>query len=80
MARAASNSRAAPAGSPELSTCPDNAEKLGWYRAEQRLRNQIDRHYGVATPLEMGPTETPAVDFRRTLGVTTATPTPAAAR
>ena len=28
----------AAAGSPELSSCPDNAEKLGWYRAEQRLR------------------------------------------
>jgi hypothetical protein len=69
-------------GSPELASCPDNAEKLGWYRAEQRLRNQIDRHYGVATPISMGPAEAPAVDFRRTLGVTAApapAPAPAAA-
>ena len=70
----------APAGSPELSTCPDAADKLGWYRGEQRLRNQIDRHYGVATPLEMGPTETPAVDFRRTLGVTAPSSPPSPAR
>lgn len=69
----------APAGSPELASCPDNAEKLGWYRAEQRLRNEIDRHYGVATPVSMGPAETPAVDFRRTLGIA-APPVPAAAR
>jgi hypothetical protein len=68
----------AAAGSPELSTCPDNAEKLGWYRAEQRLRNQIDRQYGVATPLGMGPEHTPDVDFRRALDVLP--PPPAAAR
>jgi hypothetical protein len=60
----------APAGSPELSTCIDSPGKLGWFRAEQRLRNQIDRHYGVPTPLTMGPEHTPDVDFRRSLGVT----------
>ncbi len=70
----------APPSSSELSTCADNADKLGWYRAEQRLRNQIDRHYGVATPLEMGPEHTPEVDFRRLLGVASTAPpaTPAA--
>lgn len=71
----------APPGSPELSTCPDNAEKLGWYRAEQRLRNQIDRHYGVATPLTMGPVEPPTIDFRRSLGLPEApTPSPSTPR
>lgn len=64
--------------SPELATCPDNPEKLGWYRAERRLRQQIDRHYGVATPISMGPETPPAVDFRRILGV--APEGPAAAR
>jgi hypothetical protein len=29
----------------ELSTCPDGAVKRAWYRAEQSLRNQIDRTY-----------------------------------
>ncbi len=72
----------APQGTRELSTCPDTAEKLGWYRGEQRLRNQIDRHYGVATPLDMGPETTPDVDFRRALGVTPPPPpeAPRAAR
>ena len=59
----------AASGSQELSTCADGPAKLGWYRAEQRLRNQIDRQYGVRTPLEMGPETPPDVDFRRALGV-----------
>jgi hypothetical protein len=29
----------------ELATCPDGAVKRDWYRAQQRLRNQIDRIY-----------------------------------
>jgi hypothetical protein len=29
----------------ELSTCPDGTAKRAWYRAEQGLRNQIDRTY-----------------------------------
>jgi hypothetical protein len=33
------------AAGPELSSCPDNANKRAWYAAEQRLRNQIDRTY-----------------------------------
>lgn len=59
----------APAGSPELATCPDDPARRGWYRAEQRLRNQIDRNYGVATPLTAGPEVAPDVDPRRPLGL-----------
>jgi hypothetical protein len=29
----------------ELATCTDDADKRGWYAAEQNLRNQIDRDY-----------------------------------
>ena len=59
----------APAGSAELRACPDDAGKRGWYRAEQRLRNRIDRAYGVATPLEDGPEAAPELDPRTLLGV-----------
>ncbi|MDB4931570.1 MAG: hypothetical protein JWM10_4054 [Myxococcaceae bacterium] len=59
----------APAGSAELATCADDATRRGWYRAEQRLRNQIDRNYGVATPLTAGPEAAPEVDPRRPLGL-----------
>jgi hypothetical protein len=59
----------APAGSAELSTCADDPVRRGWYRAEQRLRNQIDRNYGVATPLTAGPEASPDVDPRRPLGL-----------
>jgi len=31
----------------ELETCNDNETKTRWYKAEQRLRNQIDRTYDV---------------------------------
>ncbi|MGQ0742348.1 MAG: hypothetical protein ACT4OG_08680 [Alphaproteobacteria bacterium] len=31
----------------ELRTCADSASKRRWYEAEQRLRNQIERTYGV---------------------------------
>ena len=59
----------APAGSAELSTCADDPARRGWDRAEQRLRNQIDRNYGVATPLTAGPEASPDVDPRRPLGL-----------
>jgi hypothetical protein len=59
----------APAGSAELATCADDATRRGWYRAEQRLRHQIDRNYGVATPLTAGPEAAPDVDPRRPLGL-----------
>lgn len=32
----------------ELATCPDNALKAQWYKAEQNLRNQTDRTYDIA--------------------------------
>ncbi|MDO8289109.1 MAG: hypothetical protein Q7T44_07810 [Parvibaculum sp.] len=32
----------------ELATCPDNALKDQWYKAEQNLRNQTDRTYDIA--------------------------------
>jgi len=59
----------APAGSPELATCTDDPTRRAWYRAEQRLRHQIDRNYGVATPLTAGPDSPPDVDPRRPLGL-----------
>lgn len=31
----------------ELSSCRDGGEKTAWYKAEQRLRNQIDRTYDI---------------------------------
>lgn len=58
----------APAGSAELATCGDDPARRAWYRAEQRLRHQIDRNYGVATPLSAGPEAPPEVDPRRALG------------
>lgn len=61
----------APPGSPERQRCGDGPEKLRWYLAEQPLRNQIDRFYGVATPLDMGPREPPDIDPRRALGLAT---------
>lgn len=30
----------------ELATCPDAADKRAWYKAEDRLRNQLTRTYG----------------------------------
>ncbi|MBK9036827.1 MAG: hypothetical protein IPL61_37185 [Myxococcales bacterium] len=57
----------APAGSPERAACPDDADKLRWYDDEARLRNRIDRDYGVPTPLDGGPEVPPDVDVRRTL-------------
>ena len=59
----------APDGSPELATCPDDARKRGWYRAEQRLRQRIDRAYGVPTPLASGPERAEDIDVRRVLGI-----------
>jgi hypothetical protein len=31
----------------ERESCPDSSNKLKWYEAEQRLRNQPDRTYGI---------------------------------
>jgi len=59
----------APADSAEAATCPDEAVKRDFYEKEQRLRNRIDREYGAATPLSVGPAEPPDVDVRRRLGL-----------
>jgi hypothetical protein len=54
----------APEGTPERASCTDDAGRLRWYAAEARLRNQIERSYGVATPLTLGPETPPMVDVR----------------
>jgi hypothetical protein len=54
----------APAGSTERSACRDDANKWRWYALEARLRNRIDREYGVPTPLDSGPEAPPDVDVR----------------
>ncbi|MDB4928815.1 MAG: hypothetical protein JWM10_1299 [Myxococcaceae bacterium] len=59
----------APDGSPERATCADDPTRRAWYRAEQRLRNRVDRVYGVATPVTFGPETAPDVDPRRVLSV-----------
>ncbi|MEZ4391116.1 MAG: hypothetical protein R3A48_08475 [Polyangiales bacterium] len=64
----------APEGSDERSTCPDTHTKLSWYRDERRLRNRLERVYGVPTPTRDGPAEPPAVDPRPRLGVATTPP------
>lgn len=55
----------APLDSPEFATCRDDAAKLGWYAAEARLRNRIEREYGVPTPLDSGPETAPDLDVSR---------------
>jgi len=37
----------------ELSTCGDSASKRAWYRAEQRLRNQLDRTYDAQMDFDL---------------------------
>ena len=59
----------APAGSPELATCPDDASKRGWYRDERRMRNRLERVYGVPTPVREGPETPPDIDPRGRLGI-----------
>ena len=54
----------APVGSAERATCVEDPVRRAWYRAEQRLRNRVDRVYGVATPLTFGPDVGPDVDPR----------------
>lgn len=38
----------------ELATCRDGADKAAWYKAEQRLRNQIDRTYEARMDHDLG--------------------------
>ena len=41
----------------ELRSCGDSASKRRWYEAEQRLRNQTDRTYGVYMGFDVGDLE-----------------------
>jgi hypothetical protein len=41
----------------ELRSCGDSVAKRRWYEAEQRLRNQIDRTYGVYMGFDIGDLE-----------------------
>lgn len=59
----------APDGSAERAACFEDPVRRAWYRAEQRLRNRVDRAYGVATPVSSGPEIAPDVDPRPVLGV-----------
>lgn len=61
----------------EVSTCPDSNNKLEWYAAEQRLRNQIERTYDTRMDFNLeelrrelpgsGVDHPPLVDFRSVL-------------
>ena len=46
----------------ELRTCTDDGMKPRWYKAEQRLRNQIDRTYGVYMAFTLAQLENNAVN------------------
>jgi hypothetical protein len=58
----------------ELTTCPDNAYKFDWYRAEQGLRNQIERTYDermdfdVEDTAKLGRPQAPDIDLWSYLG------------
>ncbi len=56
-------------GSPELATCPDDANKRWWYRSETRLRRAIDRDYATRTTFDGGPEVPAPLDVRAVLGV-----------
>jgi hypothetical protein len=75
----------------ELATCRDGADKTAWYKAEQRLRNQIDRTYEARmdhdlSALQAGRGEgtgvdtPPDVDLRSWLQRELTTPTPVPAK
>lgn len=59
----------APAGSAERASCPDDPTKLSWYTYERRLRNRLERVYGVPTPTRDGPDAPPAIDPRTRFGL-----------
>ena len=44
----------------ELATCPDGNLKRDWYKAEQRLRNQIERTYDLKMGFSLGDLLRPA--------------------
>jgi hypothetical protein len=43
----------------ELAACSDDESKAHWYKAEQRLRNQIDRTYDVRMGFSLAQLEKP---------------------
>jgi len=59
----------APEGSAERATCPDDHTKRSWYRDERRLRNRLERVYGVPTPTRDGPDTPPPIDPRTRFGL-----------
>lgn len=72
----------------ELATCRDGADKTAWYKAEQRLRNQIDRTYEARMDHDLaalqagradgtGVDNPPDVDLRGWLQRELAAPSPA---
>jgi hypothetical protein len=70
-------------GSAEFSSCPDGNYKVEWYKAEQRLRNQIDRDYTAVMNFRLddlrrkekgsGVDQAPDVDLERYLSTLSAT-------
>lgn len=42
----------------ELTTCPDDRNKMDWYQAQQRLRNQIERTYDARMDYDLRGTAT----------------------
>ena len=48
-------------GSAEYRSCKRDSRKLWYYRAERRLRNQIEREYGVKTDFNFGPKRPPEI-------------------
>jgi len=51
----------------EYRTCRRDSKKVWWYWAENQLRHQIEREYGVTTGLDFGPKERPDVHIPRLL-------------
>jgi hypothetical protein len=48
-------------GSDEYRSCRRDSRKWWFYRAERRLRNQIEREYGVKTDFSFGPKRSPKI-------------------
>ena len=58
---------ATPKNAAEFASCPDSKYKLKWYSSQQKLRNRIERIYGVPTPLSFGPSESPKLQITELL-------------
>lgn len=74
----------------ELKTCPDGADKRAWYKAQDRLRNQLTRTYGEPMGwtlaqlqnrgADIGIAEVPDVDVQKILSGIEDDMTPVAAK